>query len=659
MLFTSYLSPQRNPGTKTSFPVMVLVLFFLVASAACSKKGGSGGQDKTPEELLAEKRKADAAYNNSITPGVGNVYYEEKLIPNAANQLVYKITYNEDTLAAYGKINGSGQLQYLTSTVLAKKGNTELLVTEMFPEVSKSRMYSIINGKKGKIVVEMNHISQTKVAMYVLDFNWLTGASTVISQSYFENGKQTASFSAFKESGEEKDRVYNCDEPQPSDDMNKSVDNTLDYFQCGGHAYDSYPALAAIKAAILKSIESVKNATQYQSSQQEVKSMESNYNYLNTIFKSISGKISGYKFEKSILAGYLRSLAAEIAELKAKLKPDVSLRPFVEASDLQYDEVTDTEIKLTFTLIDNATGLPYTKKPIGIDMAFVIPGTSEAVYMETKFTNTANGLITFKLDPTTLPEYEKYTNLTARYAFSGDDWNPSATRDITLKFIKPKVVFADGSAIPYQVMYGSGDKKVFKLVNEDGRDIPVNYNNVTLNNSNAKVRYTMMKGTSDFDLTLHNDETGDQITKLEVIYKGKLLQVINAYVTPPCGTDPIITGVTFDCDAKGIAIKVAFKADGTGILPYDGGGACDMTQTCYPVRLYFHSPGASQFEIAANGYRAELVSGTVNEGVVAIYIKNCVPGKGARESLDANYPNYQWQVQVMNRCNKRSARVAL
>ncbi len=52
---------------------------------------------------------------------MGNVFFEEKLIPNAASQLVFKMAINGDTLAGYGKINGSGQLQYLTSTVLAKK----------------------------------------------------------------------------------------------------------------------------------------------------------------------------------------------------------------------------------------------------------------------------------------------------------------------------------------------------------------------------------------------------------------------------------------------------------------------------------------------------------------------------------------------------------
>lgn len=633
----------------------LMAVLILLIVAACSKKGGSPDPGTDP----VEKRKADAAYNNGITPGVGNVFFEEVLTPNASSQLVFKIAYEEDTLAGYGKINASGQLQYLTSTVLAQKGNTELLVTEMFPEVSKSRMYTMVNGKKGKIVVEMNHVSPSRVAMSILDFNWETGASTVLTQTYFENGKPAAQYNAFKETGEGGDRVYNCDEPQPSGDISKSVDNTLDYFQCGGHAYDSYPALAAIKAAILKGLESARGSAQYQDSQQEIKSLESSYSYLSGLLKNIGGKISGYKFEKSRLAGYLRDLASLIAELKAKLKPDVLLKPFVEATDLDYDEVTDSEIKLAFTLYDNETDLPYTQKPVGVDFALVIPGTNQAVYMETKFTSTVNGLVTFKVDPTTIPDYEKYTGLTAQYAFTGDDWNPSKTQNVTLRYIRPKVVMADGSAVPSTLTFESGSKKVFKLVNEDGREIAVNYNDVTLNNSNAKVRYTMLKGTRDFDLTLSHDEPVDHMTTLEVIYKQKKIGEILANVTPPCGSEPVITGVSMDCVDEGIRIKVAFKADGPGILAYGGSLACDKEATCYPVRLYFMNPGAPQFEIAANGYRAELISGTVNEGVVALYISKCQPGKGARGSLDYMYPNYRWQVQLMNRCNKRSSIVDL
>lgn len=640
---------------KLLYPVRMPLFLPIFVLAACGRKD----KPLSTEEQQTEQRKADSIYNNNITPGVGNVLFESNLIPNASNQLVFKIAYKGDTLAGYGKINSVGKLQYLTSTALAKKNNTEILVTEMYPEVSKSRMYSILNGKKSSIVIEMNHVSGNRVSVSTLDLNWETGASTVIAQSYFTDGKETAAFTALRVMGEGGDRVYNCAEPQPADNIDKSVDNTLDYFQCGGHAYDTYPALSAIKAAILKSIESVKNASKYQPKLAEVKSLESSYGALNELFKSISGKVSGYKFEKTILAGYLRDLAALINELKDKLMPDVTLVPFAEASDLDYDEVTDNEVKLTFTLIDNETKLPYTKKPVGVDMAFVVPGTNDAVYMETRFTTTVNGLVTFKVDPTTLPDYEKHKTLTARYAFTHDNWNPSATRNLTFQYIKPKLVMASGAAVPGSTSWEAGEKRSFKWVNEDGRDIPVNVGDYTLNNSNAKVMYTLLKGGAAFDLTLRHDEPTDQSTTLEFMYKNKKVQTVYATVTPPCADAPVITGTSFACDAKGILIKVSFTAKGSGILASGGSLACDKEALCYPVRLYFMNPGAPQFEIAANGYSVSLISGTVNEGVVGIYISGCVSGMGARESLDGRYPNYRWQVQLMNRCNKRSSIVEL
>lgn len=638
---------------KTFTPVKLFLLFLVFTTLACKKETNA----PSPEQQLAEKRKADAAFNNNITPGVGNILIEEKLVPDASNQLIFKMAVNGDTLAGYGKINASGQLQYLSSTVLAKKGNTELLVTEMFPDVSKSRMYTILNGKKGSIVVEMNHVSATRVSMSVLDYNWESGEYIVIKKSYFENGNPISDYSAAKLMEEGGDRVYNCANPQPSEDISKAVDNQLDYFQCGGHAYDTYPALKAIKDAILSAVESLKNAAQYQPKLDELKSIELNYKYLNDIFKSINGKFSGYKFEKSILAGLLRDLAEKINELKAKLNPDVQLVPFVAGSLTEYDEVTDREVKLSFTLIDNKTGLPYIKEPVFIDMKFVVPGTNTVVYSETKPTGTNNGMVTFKWDPTTIPNYQNYRNLTAQYAFTSKNWNPSATKNITLSFIKPKLIFLNGGAVVSQVTFVSGDKKTFKLVNEDGRDIPVNYNDVTLTNSNAKVGYTMLKGTYNFDLTLTNNETTDQLTSIDVIYKQKKLTTISALVVPPCGTAPAIQSVTLDCNSGRVRINVAFTADGTGITPYGGSGYCDPSQSCYPVRLYFLNPGATEWSIAYNGYSASLVSGTNNQGVVGITISNCISGKSARESLQSNYPGYRWKVELINKCNKRSSAV--
>ncbi|MEQ9097864.1 MAG: hypothetical protein RIF36_13620 [Imperialibacter sp.] len=167
---------------------------------------------------------------------------------------------------------------------------------------------------------------------------------------------------------------------------------------------------------------------------------------------------------------------------------------------------------------------------------------------------------------------------------------------------------------------------------------------------------------ADQDFTARFTYTEDYIDPIEWDVDSHL-KVID------CGegisTAPVITGVSFSCgypdgsNSDKIAILISFTADGPGIIAYDGFGYCELADACYPTRLYFLDSPASTWQIAANGYDAELVSGTINAGVVAITIKTCQEGKSARQSLDANYPGYQWKVQLINKCNQRSAEVGM
>nr|WP_295921734.1 Ig-like domain-containing protein [uncultured Dyadobacter sp.] len=124
-------------------------------------------------------------------------------------------------------------------------------------------------------------------------------------------------------------------------------------------------------------------------------------------------------------------------------------------------------------------------------------------------------------------------------------------------------------------------------------------------------------------------------------------------------TAPQILSSKREADANGLRVIVNFRADGPGILVGAGSGTCEPEKLCYPVRLYFLNPGG-EWGIAANGYSVKLISGTVNAGTLEIklaYGYCSLPS--ANECWEAVYPQYQWKVQLMNKCNQRSAETSI
>lgn len=124
-------------------------------------------------------------------------------------------------------------------------------------------------------------------------------------------------------------------------------------------------------------------------------------------------------------------------------------------------------------------------------------------------------------------------------------------------------------------------------------------------------------------------------------------------------TAPQILSSKREADANGLRVIVNFRADGPGILVGAGSGSCELEKLCYPVRLYFLNPGG-EWGIAANGYSVKLISGTANAGTLEIklaYGYCSLPS--ANECWEAVYPQYQWKVQLMNKCNQRSSETGI
>lgn len=471
-----------------------------------------------------DQRAIDAGNNGRITPGVSNVFYEADLKANAESQLVFKLIYFEDTLAAYGKINSAGSLEYIHTTVLMKKGGREYLVTETYPETASSRMYGVIDNKKTKLVLETRQLGPTRQEISILDVNWESGEESVVVSTLLDAGIKTGEFSSLRVGNE---RAWNCDKPQPAENLDKTVDNHLDYHACGGMAWDTHPSLVAIKETITSSIDKIKNSGQYNDRNSELTFLESMSDRLRNLYASIKGSVGSYKFEKTRLAGLLKQLEEQIRQLKEE-QYDISLTIFEAGTDTEFDEVTDKDIKITFTVNDLKTKLPYTDRPVYVDMAVVLPGTSSALDIQSKATSTVNGMVTFRFDPTTVPGYEEYTNLQIRWDLASNNWQKSMTRNVSLKYISPKVVFKDGSPLTSPIVFVKDQVRHFKLVNEDGRAISPDYSKLAFFNlSNQDLAFWAERGESDFTMQLYSRETTNQQGTLDVYYGMKKIQTMN------------------------------------------------------------------------------------------------------------------------------------
>ncbi len=132
----------------------------------------------------------------------------------------------------------------------------------------------------------------------------------------------------------------------------------------------------------------------------------------------------------------------------------------------------------------------------------------------------------------------------------------------------------------------------------------------------------------------------------------------------PCllNTPPVILGVNRVCNPQfpnTVFYDITFTADGVG---FDAGGwysgAPDSSLGSYPVRLEFLTVSGSSWEVAANGYSAELFSGSENNGVIrlefplfsqASFCSN--QGNGSTSSTF----HESWRIKLIDKCGQHSS----
>jgi hypothetical protein len=166
-------------------------------------------------------------------------------------------------------------------------------------------------------------------------------------------------------------------------------------------------------------------------------------------------------------------------------------------------------------------------------------------------------------------------------------------------------------------------------------------------------------GLSPYTYSWSNGATSSSVNNLPVgAYTVEVTDALGCTRTDDfnvgCQNVPTISSATWTCGTNGdIAIDVAFDGGAAGIVYGGGSGWCEPAEMCYPVRLYFLSPGATDWSIAYNGYNVAMISGDIHGGVVQLRLYHACDGN-VSASLNATYPNYQWRVELMNPCNQRA-----
>lgn len=502
----------------------VLILLLLIAS--CTKPA-------TVEEQLIQQRKEDSAFNQSQVNGMGNLFFTEKLIANKKSQHVMTFTIDQDTLAAYGRIDSTGKLRHIHTLIMGMKGQQKKLVSEILPDQLKARLYMIgADKKKSRTVVEIEHLSESSQLISLLEMNWTAGTSKVLTSTLLENGTTIASFSTTTVYN--RNRAWNCDEPQPSEDMVKAVENYLDYFRCGGHACDSYPACQSIKNRLI----SIYNKAQQIISDFQEKDFATDiHNWSNTLSERLDrlkGKWQSLKSEKTRLDPHHQSFEDDIQEIDIN-QPELDIRALGNThSILTYDEVNGGELKLVVEVFNKKANLPHTEYPVFVAAEWIDPTTNTLLLRQSN-TTVSGGMAIFRTDPSKLPNFKKYDRIKIQFGLVRDDYSKWKTTQASLKFIKPKLNLLDNTDVPPVFQVKQGQNVSFKIVNEDGRNINYNHNKVSIANvSNSKVSVQRSTNLNYFNLYFSSLDGKTQDASVDVLHDNIKIQTLNfrIYIEP-------------------------------------------------------------------------------------------------------------------------------
>lgn len=432
-----------------------------------------------------------ADFNNSLVPGLGNVFYEKNIRPNSLSQLLSIIQYKGDTLALFGKTNESNLIEHVHTTVLTKKNSNQAYVTEFFPKEGVSLSYILDGNKKGRFVLEVRRYSKTIFSISLLDYNWNARTSKAISALVFENDKEIRSFNSARILNEGNGTKDDCSIPWDeivAEPLEKVVVKLGENFLC------RFPVIKKVDDFIKKA----KENAEFQANHKDFDDLNEGVKLQKEAIEDVS-KVNDIKYVQEPLIE-LKIKYYPVSDLEKQREEDVKA---VENKVAQMDAVTvilDPSSKVDYDVLTGEGALlnlktQETNASAGdlIFMYFLI--NDEIVYIEDfDLLDYSKVFLTYQFDPKLLKNFETLSDYKISYGTSLENLvtitgsifhlNPSFLQGgISTHFGKPGQLLEDrllvkvlddkerplpGINVEWKIKLGSGSLSSEDVTDSDG-----------------------------------------------------------------------------------------------------------------------------------------------------------------------------------------------
>ncbi len=487
--------------TRITLAILISVLCIL----GCKKdKDGPN-----PSEFDAEQLKENAAYNNSVIPGVKNVFVEKSLTANAPNQLYMKMAYENDTIFYFGKVDANGKLDYIHTTVLARKNNTEQFVTEVYPNMAKCRRYLIYKGVRDRYVIETIGYGDNKFAIQLLDYNWASGTYKVLINDLYVDGKLVEGYTSA--------RTSNTFESNCNTDLSGFLKELVCFMSVGEIKMPDW-----IKSKFPKDDPAKSN------------SVSDGYEYQRNILNMPEEDIARLKIEQAALKEerYNEYLESKFMNAGSNDMPSVSvdLLEVLGSSNLHYKEGSNSDLFLTLAIKPSNPAHNDPALRVFVSYEVVDPVSGEVLMGSIESNRFGEKEVVIMLD-TESSIYKGREKLEIRYKQSYQNDNNLRKIPITFEWEKAYLMYDGMFGVPSQITFIPNEVQYFILVQGDNKPL-TGFKSSEMsfrNNSNSNLKVSIEAESKRFGISLTTTDLTikTQFTTFDLYYKGQKVSTVS------------------------------------------------------------------------------------------------------------------------------------